>query len=100
MGASAMGASAAGASAAGPSAVPASAATYHFSTASLQSSPATRLVSGKTNFSASSMMQGGTDSEHFLRHTLAGALPPHRMSKTLLWQQAFPESCPRTLVHV
>merc|ERR1719474_2100873 len=70
------------------------------STALLQSVPAVLIFgSGGLNVSPSSIMQGGTPSVHFFKHTFAGALPQRR-SKTWVLQQAKVEFCPRTLLHV
>merc|ERR1740121_2112363 len=71
------------------------------STALLQSLPAVRVAgSGVVKTSPSSMMQGGTASLHFFRHTFAGAPPPHSMLKTWDLQHANVEFWPRTLAQV
>merc|ERR1719197_509155 len=78
--------------------VAASALARQSSTALLQSSFACRSTSGI--FTSMSVMHGGTASEHVLRHTFAAAPLPHSSSATAVWQQAFLESCPRTLLQV
>merc|ERR1719428_1966805 len=66
------------------------ASTIQFGTASLQSVAALRAsLSGISNFSPFSMMQGGTASVHFFKQTFAGAPLSQDCLRTLAAQQAF-----------
>merc|ERR1719272_815257 len=69
------------------------------STAFPQSSAA-EVVSGISNFFPFGIMHGGTESVQLFKHTLAGAPSSQDSSLTLVAQQEFAESCPRTDLQV
>merc|ERR1740121_2927026 len=64
----------------------------HSDTASLQSSPAWRMLGSGATHLPSGMMHGATDSVHCFKQTFAAATPlPHSYSRTLLLQHAYVE---------
>merc|ERR1719387_1654593 len=71
-------------------------ASFMKSSTALPQSAAAVSPSGILNSSPFGIIHGGTDSVQLFKHLLAGAPLSQDISNTLLAQQAFAESCPRT----